>query len=93
MNAAHNPCYTDSVANLTLSIDDELLRRARIRALHEGTSVNAVVREYLDAYANTDARDAAMRRFVKIAEHSDAGGDGTGRTWRREDLYQNRIER
>lgn len=93
MRATHNPCYTDSVVNLTLSIDDELLQRARIRALQEGTSVNAVVREYLDAYANTDARDAAMRRFVEIADNNEAGGDGTGRTWRREDLYQDRIER
>lgn len=92
MKAPQNPWYTDPVANLTLSIDDELLQRARIRALQEGTSVNAVVRGYLDAYANTDARQAAMRRFLEIAEHSDAGGDGTGREWHREDLYQDRIE-
>lgn len=93
MRSPHNPCYTDPVANLTLSIDDELLQRARIRALHEGTSVNAVVREYLDAYANTDARQAAIRRFLEIADHSDAGSDGTGRTWRRDDLYEDRIKR
>ena len=32
----HNPCYTDPVTNLTLAIDEDLLRRARIRAIEEG---------------------------------------------------------
>ena len=34
--------------NLTIVIDDEILKRARIRAIQENTSVNAVVRDYLD---------------------------------------------
>ena len=38
---ARVPCYTKSVANLTLSVDDEVLKRARMRALEQGTSVNA----------------------------------------------------
>ena len=47
-----------SMAILTLSIDDEVLRRARIRALELDTSVNAVLREFLEAYAGaaTDER-------------------------------------
>lgn len=36
------------MANLTLKIDEEMLRRARIRALEHGTSVNAVVREFIE---------------------------------------------
>jgi predicted HicB family RNase H-like nuclease len=36
------------VANLTLTIDDEVLKKARIHALERGTSVNALVREYLE---------------------------------------------
>ena len=90
---AHNPCYTDPVANLTLSIDDELLKRARVRAVQEGTSVNAVVRDYLERYAHTDASDKAMRRFLGIADASDAGSVGTGRTWARSDIYEHRAER
>ena len=87
----HNPCYTDPVANLTLSIDDELLQRARIRALHERTSVNAVVRRYLEAYAKTDARQAAMRRFLDISGEGDAGTAGEGRSWTRDDIYRGRA--
>ena len=35
------------MTNLTITVDDEVLRRARIRALEEGSSVNAVLRDYL----------------------------------------------
>jgi len=48
------PCYTDqTLANLTITIEDALLRRARMRALEQGTSVNALLREYLEAYAGS----------------------------------------
>ena len=89
----HNPCYTDPVGNLTLSIDDDLLKRARVRAVHEGTSVNAVVRDYLERYAHTDARQVAMQRFLDIAEASDAGSSESGRTWTRGEIYEDRIQR
>lgn len=42
------PCYADAVANLTLVIADELLKEARILALRQDTSVNQLVREYLE---------------------------------------------
>jgi hypothetical protein len=46
------------MANLTLSIDDHLLHRAREAALRERTSVNALVREHLQRYM-----DARTRRY------------------------------
>ena len=44
--------------NLTITVDDETLRRARIRALSQGTSVNAVLRELLESYAGSEAEAA-----------------------------------
>ena len=44
------------MANLTLSIDDDLVHRARPAALKENTSVNALVREYLGT--DVDARSS-----------------------------------
>jgi predicted HicB family RNase H-like nuclease len=35
--------------NLTITVDDEVLRRARIRALQQGTSVNVLLREFLES--------------------------------------------
>ena len=56
------------MANLTLAVDDDLLRRARVRAAEQGTSVNAVVRDLLIAYAAGDRAAAARRRLVGLSE-------------------------
>ena len=49
------------MANLTLTIDDDVLLRARQRALEHGTSVNALVREYLEGFVGRDHSSQAGR--------------------------------
>lgn len=59
-----SPCYTDPVflpsrcdmANLTLSVDAELLQKARETAVRQQTSVNALVREFLVHYVDVRSR-------------------------------------
>lgn len=75
------------MANLTISIDERVLRRARIRALEQGTSVNALVAEYLSSYADIDDARAAVAGFLERTKHTHASSGPGGRTWRREDLY------
>lgn len=41
--------------NITVSVDDEVYRRARVRAAELDTSVSAVVRELLTRFATEDA--------------------------------------
>lgn len=79
--------------NLTITIDDELLRRARIRALSRGTSVNAVLREFLTSYAGSDVETSARARLADLARASTASSGSQGRTWTREDLYADRFDR
>ena len=79
--------------NLTITIDDELLRRARIRALSQGTSVNAVLRDFLESYAGSDVEVAARGRLAELARRSTASSGPAGRTWTREDLYADRLDR
>ncbi|WP_046470037.1 hypothetical protein [Allosalinactinospora lopnorensis] len=75
------------MANVTLSIDDEVLRRARIRALEQHTTVNAVMRRYLEGFAAAeDAR--AIEEILAIAERSQASSGPEGRTWTRDELYE-----
>ena len=64
--------------NLTISVGEEVLRSARIRALEEHTSVNAVLRDYLTAYAglSTGKRGAADRLSSNYLE-TRAPGEGT----------------
>ena len=65
------------MANLTLAIDEDLLRRARVRAAGQGTSVNAVVRELLVGYAAIDRTTSARRRLVALSVSSSSGSGKT----------------
>jgi plasmid stability protein len=79
--------------NLTITVDGEVLRRARIRALEQGTSVNAIVREFLDSYAGAEEEQEARSRLAELARASPASSGEAGRGWTREDLYAERLER
>lgn len=77
--------------NLTITVDDELLRRARMRALAQGTSVNAVLRDFLASYAGSEVEGSARARLAELARGSSASSGSQGRTWAREDLYAERL--
>ena len=74
------------MSNLTITVDDEVLKRARIRALQEGTSVNAELRHYLENYSGMkhSARQIAADILEFAKKHPCKSGE---RRWRREDLY------
>ncbi|MBM3563078.1 MAG: hypothetical protein FJX48_07995 [Alphaproteobacteria bacterium] len=48
--------------NITVSLDDELYRRARIRAAQEDTSVSAVVRRFLTEFASEGSAFEQLKR-------------------------------
>lgn len=48
-------CYTCDVKNITVSVPDEVYRTARIRAAERGTSVSALVAEYLASLSKCEA--------------------------------------
>ena len=47
--------------NITVSVDDEVYRKARIRAAEAQTSVSALVREYLIQLVGREDSNARMR--------------------------------
>ena len=73
--------------NLTISIDDEILEHARIRAVRERTSVNAVVREYLHAYAGVDRRRAEACDLLLALSQANSSRRG-GAVWTRSELHE-----
>jgi hypothetical protein len=75
------------MANLTIVVDDAVLRRARKKAIDQGTSVNAVVGAYLDQYAGPDRAAEAIEDFLELAASAGATSGEGGRTWTRADLY------
>ena len=72
--------------NLTITVDDELLKRARIRALEENTSVNAVLRKCLESYADTTRQRRAVDRLLQLSRTARAKR-GTAR-WNRDELHE-----
>jgi plasmid stability protein len=83
------------MANLTITIDDEVLKRARIRALERGTSVNAILGEYLRAFAGaSDVQARATRSLIALAAENTKHGGRTraklrkGRRWTRDELHE-----
>jgi hypothetical protein len=78
------------MGNLTISVNDETLKRARIRALENNTSVNAILNDYLEQYARMkdvqQARQEALQKILQTAlAHPINRGD---RPWRRDELYE-----
>ncbi len=81
------------MTNLTITVDEQTLKRARIRVLEEGTSVNAVLREYLESYAEVSReRREAWRRIRELARDSGMGR-GLPPLSKREELYDREIMR
>jgi len=74
------------VTNLTIALDEAIIRKARIRAIHEGTSVSAKVREFLADYAqDTQRQQTAGLAFLAAARRSKANSEGA--RWSRDDAY------
>ena len=82
------------MANLTIVVDEVTLKKARMRALEEDTSVNAVLREYLEEYAGRRREQLeAARRIIESSRESRSSSGPAGRKWKREDAYEERIGR
>jgi len=72
---------------LMIEVDDDILKRARIRAARENTPVNAVIREYLTAYAGVNRHRAeACERLLALSRSSKSARGGA--TWTRDDLHE-----
>ncbi len=65
------------MANLTMTLSDDLLKKARNRALEMGSSVNALIRESLEGYAGVEsARQQAVSDLLGLARESRARRGG-----------------
>jgi len=73
--------------NVTLVIDEELLRAARKVALDQRTSVNQLVRDYLAALVEGSTRKQLARARLRAAFEVGLVDVGD-RTWKRDDLYE-----
>jgi hypothetical protein len=72
--------------NLTLQLDEDVIRQAKVLAAKRDTSVSGLVARELEKLVAQDARyEDAWRRATEIMAGSVPRG---GRTWRRDELYE-----
>lgn len=75
------------MANLTITVPEEVLRSARRRALEQGTSVNALLADYLRQF--TGAQPIQARAAERVLELSRKARAGRGKAkWTRDDVHQ-----
>lgn len=72
--------------NITLSVNDEIIQEARRRAEAMGTSVNQLVREYLEHFAGKSDPDADAVEFERVSRMSQ--GNSLGWKFNREELHE-----
>jgi hypothetical protein len=72
--------------NVTLSVDEEVIREARRHAEALGTSVNQLVREYLERLAGKSDPAANAAEFERLSRL--AQGDSRGWKFNREELHE-----
>ena len=73
--------------NLTVTVEDEIFKRARMRALEENTSVNTILRKYLESYAGTTRRRRCALESLLHLSRATRAGRGAAR-WTRDELHE-----
>ena len=75
--------------NVTVAIDDRIVERARAIAKSQNTSLQALVRRYLETLTgDSSSQDVADELMALMKTH---GGHSGGATFRREDAYDGRL--
>jgi Family of unknown function (DUF6364) len=70
--------------NVTLSIDEQVVDRARRKAEAMGKSLNQLIRDYLQSVAGGDDTERSIEEFKKLS------GRGNSRGWRfnRDEIHE-----
>jgi EAL domain-containing protein (putative c-di-GMP-specific phosphodiesterase class I) len=75
--------------NITLSVDDEIVERARQVARRQGVSLNALVREFIEGVAGKRSGEALAKELQR--QWKQGSGRSKGRKFTRDDLYAGRV--
>jgi hypothetical protein len=72
------------LVNVTLSIDEQLVARARAKAEALGKSLNQLIRDYLQTVAGGDDPERSIEEFKRLS------GQGNSRGWRfnRDEIHE-----
>jgi hypothetical protein len=76
-----------SMADVMVHLDPKTYERALARASEQGVSLDDVLRDYLESYAEpAESYQCAVQELLDLSLESE-GGSG-GRRWTREELHE-----
>ena len=81
-------CTYSVDVNLTLSVDERIVRKARKAAESMGISLNQAVRRFLEELAGEDSADRDIAELVELSRLS--GGRSRGWRFDREEIHERR---
>lgn len=73
------------MANITMSIDDELLKKSRKYAARHNTSLNALIRQLLKKEVGFGSKEW-LNECLSLMDQIDVNSEG--KKWKRSDLYE-----
>jgi hypothetical protein len=75
--------------NVTISVDDDLLERARAHANRRGVSLQELLREHLRSLVGDRSPESVAAELLDLMER--AGGRSGGRRIERGEAYEGRV--
>ncbi|MCK6526306.1 DUF6364 family protein [Myxococcota bacterium] len=77
--------------NLTIALDDDLVRRARSIAEAQGVSLNGLIRRYLESLAGPPTPEETVAELRRM--WAESAGDSGGWKFNRDEIYEERLGR
>lgn len=74
--------------NITLSVDEEIIKKVRKIAIDKDTTLTAMVREFLQSVAASDATKKKQAMGKLQRSFQELSREMGPRRWKREDLYE-----
>ncbi|SPF32649.1 conserved hypothetical protein [Candidatus Sulfotelmatobacter kueseliae] len=81
--------------NITLSLDDKLVKEVRKIAVERDTTLTGLVRAYLEQVAaehSSERKRRDLEQLNRTLDRLQTSLDYGKRTWRREDLYDRKSQ-
>ena len=76
------------MSNITLSVDDEVIKKVRKIAIDKNTTLTQMVREFLVSVAERDETGKNQAVMALESSFNELSRDMGQRAWKREELYE-----
>lgn len=76
--------------NITLSANEELVKKAREYAARQGTSLNRMIRDYMEQLASISDTDQIAEEFALLAR-KEGGASPAGFVFNREEAHERKT--